>query len=1271
MKNIIFRIASNKEILDWSFGEVKNSETINYRTLKPEFGGLFCERIFGPVKDYECHCGKYKGRGFKKNRCETCGVELISSKSRKERMAHIKLNAILVNSIYHKIYPSKLSLILNIPSTKIDKIIYLESFVIFKNLNKYKRLDIISKDKYEDLSLEYGKISCKSGGEGILKLLENINIKEEYKATKKKILSNKNNKKKDILRFEIIKSFYKNNIRIENLVLKNIPVIPPAIRPLVELENGKFASSDLNELYRRLINRNNRIRSIKSSFFSEDIINNEKKLLQESLDALMCSGDDSSNYYSNYNKKLKSILQNLKGKYGRFRQNLLGKRVDYSGRSVIVSEPKLKLNQCCIPLEIIYEIFKPFIICKIITKYSKTIEKSKKLYLKKNKKVMNIVKQMVKNYKIILNRAPTLHRLGIQSFDIKITKEKAIKINPLVCFSYNADFDGDQMAVHLPITKKAQLESKLLFNSDRSIFSISNGKFSIFPNQDMILGLYLLTKRKHKKKCRYYKKVSDIINEIEFKNYNFNDSLYFINKKKFYYSTYGRVYLFDKINKIVSISFDLINKNIKKGNINEILYNIYRLNGKKKTITLIEKIMKIGFNYCTKYGFSISFKEIKVSKKKKQIIKEVFKKNSNYYNNNKITNINIFNNSWIYAYKKIHYENTKKITNVFKNILISGAKSNITQIKQIFSFKGTILSHNDIKLNIPIFSSFLEGLDSYQYFLSTFSSRKGLVDTSLKTADSGYLTRRLVNLCQSVVTKEYDCNTKIGLKLYTVKKKNEILGRFSTKDIILYGKCILKKDFPINTKISKKIINYEIPITIRSPIFCKTNYGICSKCYGFDLSKDKIVNIGEAVGIIAAQSIGEPGTQFTMRTFHIGGSSLAKEELFFINSKFKGYLRYSQKLITIKKKYNSNVVYSNKEYLFITDKNERILQKIKVKYGDIIYKKNGSSIKKKENIIERLRFIKIIYIPKKKYNINIEKVIKNSVIKKKRIDNKSDLIKIICTKKNTSIEINYKKKIIKKNYYILHRKNNTIHKGDIFIFKDKKIKYVDNITDSIKTIENLLELYAPKKKSIISKYNGKLKILADKIIIGNSIPFKISGKLLFKEKDYIIKGYKITKGNIDIIEIFENKNVNYFSKYLIRKVQNIYKKQGININNKHFEIVIKQMLNIVQITSNINKNIYNGKKVLKCEMKKNIKYKKLIMGMTKMSMNNPSFIASASFQETGKIISEASLLCKKDKFLGLKENIIVSNLIPVGTSFSNDNKSIIKKEENKKENKKK
>ncbi|MGX7576554.1 DNA-directed RNA polymerase subunit beta' [Candidatus Vidania fulgoroideorum] len=1232
INKIHLKILSPKEIVKISFGEVKSSETINYRTLKPEFEGLFCEKIFGPTKSYECYCKKYSGVYYKNKKCEVCKVDIVNSNVRRKRMGYIKLNSYLVNTLFYKVFPSKLSLILNIKSKKLESLIYLEKLLIIKNpVAKYKKYGIISLNKYEELKIEFGKkIKSLSGGEAIYKLLKRVNLKKEYNKIKKKILENKNLNKKEIYKFEIFKSFIKNKIKPEWIVLKNLPVLPPGLRPLVELENGKFVSSDLNELYRRIINRNNRLKSIDSPFFPSSMIIDEKRNLQESLDSLFCVGDSGNNFYRSYKKSLKSILDILKGKTGRFRQNLLGKRVDYSARSVIISEPNMKINNCYIPKKIAVEIFKPFIINILINKkYIISFKNIDYFYNNQKNVIYKILKKICLKFRIILNRAPTLHRLGIQAFKIKLTNEKAIKIHPLVCFSYNADFDGDQMAAHLPISKKTINECKKLLNPYNNLFLPSNGSFAYFPNQEILLGLYLQTLRNKNKKIKLYYKIKDCLYDLKINHININNNIYVFIKKKIELTTYGRVLIYNKIKKIKDIKFSLINKNIRKKNIQKILKEIYLKAGKINTFNIIEKLTKIGFNFSTKFGFSLCYDDIITTKKKKIIVNKMFSKIKNFFSKKEYFNKTSknFEKTWFYSYKKIQNKVIKKINkkrdNPFSIILLSGAKSNFVQIKQISIIKGFLINK---LFKIPLFSSFFEGINNFQYFLSTYSSRKGLTDTSLKTADSGYLTRRLVNICQNVIISEYDCKTTEGLNL-SKKSNADLKGRYSVRNLYYKNKLVLSKKKIIKLKNANYIIkkNFE-NFKIRSPIFCKSKIGICSKCYGINLANDRLAQIGDVVGVISAQSIGEPGTQLTMRTFHMSGNIDEKTEYFRIFSNFKGFIRFSQKLKCKKNEYKEQIVISKNEKIFITKENEEIVQKIKLNYGDKILYNNGTYIGKGILIVERFKFLKVLYIIKNKTKFKIEKNWKKKCsFKKKRIDKNKYILKIKKLKKEINIMLKFKNKKfkLKKKHYYLLRNNKKFKEGDIFILKKTKSKYNENITNSLERIERILEVRGDKK------------------------PFET------------------------------NLNINFVSNYFINKIQKIYIKQNVDINNKHFEVVLKQMFNTVIIKNNIDENIYKGKKISRKEITKkrikypNLKYNNIVEGITKTSVNSKSFISAASFQETGKVLSEATLLCKKDKLLGIKENIIVGKLIPAGTGFLNNvkNRKIKKKTKKKTENK--
>ncbi|MGX7582876.1 DNA-directed RNA polymerase subunit beta' [Candidatus Vidania fulgoroideorum] len=1250
IKNIFIKIASPKKILSWSYGEVKSSETINYRTFKPEFDGIFCQRIFGPIKDFQCYCGKHEKGG----RCNFCGVEIISSKERRRRMGHIELQTYLVNPLFFKISPSKISIILNVSKKNIEKISNCEKFIV-KNTHNYVKKNTIIDDKIKKkINIEYGsKIKFLTGGKAIFQLLKSLNLKKIKKKSKKKIIRNKNIKN-NILRYRICESFIKNNIKPQWMVMKYVPVLPPDLRPIVELENGNFASSDINELYRRLINRNNRLKVMKNSFFPESVIRKEKKLLQDSLNALMIYGDYNIRGNFGTKKVLKSISENLKGKNGRFRQNLLGKRVDYSARSVIVVEPEIKLNECFIPKIIAYELFKPFIIRKLLKdKYSLNIKSATFEFENKSKLVFNILKKIVRNFYIILNRAPTLHRLGIQSFKIKLTKEKAIKINPLVCFSYNADFDGDQMAVHLPISYESNLESRFLLSPYNNLFLPSNGNPTYFPNQDIILGLYLLTKRNNNKIYNIID-IDNVLKNLFLKKKNLNKTIIVRYNNKKYITTYGRVELFELLNR--KISFDIINKTFCKNNILDILKIVFSKYKKKKTFVFIEKLLNIGLEYCTKLGFSFSYSDIKTTKFKKKILSK------------KISKLFFCNRTSILLnfIKTISCEYNKNFTfdnSPIKVLIDSGAKSNLLQINQISSIRGFMYKPNGKILKIPIISNLKEGMDSIQYFLSTNGARKGLSDTSIKTADSGYLTRKLVESSHNLFLKKKDCKSNKGFNVYTKYLKNEdIIGRFLVRNYF-FEKIYFKKKNPINKELAKIIIKNNEFIYLRSPLFCKLKEGICCKCYGFDLSKKSKSNIGDSVGIIAAQSIGEPGTQLTMRTFHMGGVVFTKSFKNKNKTSLEGYIRFSSEIRFIKDSINRNVIINIGNIYLLNNKSE-ILEKFKIKYGYIIYVNDGQKVNKNKKIYQNLEK-NVLFVAKKKCKIKIN--LKFIKCEKKKINN-IFLYKVKKIYKKSFLKINKRRIKLKKKHIFIFRKNYKLLKGDRVLFSNKKKRTSKDITKGLSEIVSIFE--SRKKKEAIIAPNFcvlKTKKNKKKIILKLDNEFhKISykKKIIVSNNKFLYKGQKVTKGRKNFSKLSNLFGRNYISNLLINKIRTIYENQNVYINIKHFEVIIKQMLSFVLIKSN-NKYYFKGEKV----ERKNLFLKKksfynIVEGITKIASNSSSFISSASFQETNKILSKFSISCKNDPLLGLKENVITSNPIPSGTGFfknKNDNKSINKK----------
>ncbi|MGX7577109.1 DNA-directed RNA polymerase subunit beta' [Candidatus Vidania fulgoroideorum] len=1188
---ITIKIASPKTIKKWSYGEIKNSETINYRTLKPENNGLFCSKIFGPTENFFCNCLKFKRIRKIKKVCDICKVENIDSSSRRNRMAYIKLNIPICHIWYLKYFPSKLSIILNLNYRKLEKVIYYKSYIILKsNIKTIKVGKIINKNKYYRTVIEYGnEIIAKTGSEGIYQLLKNINIKKELIKIKKKIFSNYKKYNPFLFeRFRILKSFKKNKIKPEWLFVKNLPVLPPDLRPLLKIQEGKFASSDLNKLYKNVLDRNNRLKKMKKLNTPDLIILNEKKMLQEAVDSLF-DNFKSKKILKNNNRALKSISDNLKGKTGRFRLNLLGKRVDYSGRSVIVVDPNIKINYCKIPIMMGIELFKPHIIGEIKKKYNYNLISAEKLFNKKSRKVLNILKKIIKFKPIILNRAPTLHRVGIQAFYPILTNKKAIFISPLVCSAFNADFDGDQMAVHIPLSYKSQLELKTLLISSNKILSIANGEPLIFPSQEMLIGLFYITKKNISlRRILYFSNISEVLNHYNLNNDLTTEIYYEITYMNFIKTTVGRILIFSKIKKLNI--FKYLNKTLNKKNILKLIKKCLFLNGKKKTINFINHLKKIGFYYSTIMGFSLSIYDINIDKIK-YIIKKGIKKeiylNFKYLNrliskkqkkeffvinwNRIIRKVDYNIKFFFFTKKKEIYKKNYKFNNYnfFSYILKSGSKGSYLQTRQILGIKGLIYKPNLELIEYSISSNYINGLDIIQYFLSSSGARKGLSDTSLKTANSGYLTRKLINVAGELVVLKNNCLTSRGIE---VKRKsfNKINGRISLLDIYYKNKLLIKKNQLILEYDIKKLYYSNIKIIfIRSPIFCNLKKGICAMCYGVDLSNFSIVNIGEPIGIIAAQSIGEPGTQLTMRTFHIGGvkgSSCNKKKIIYI----KGFLKYSNNLKIEKK---------NKYYKIVSKKGKLF-----------IFNKQGKLIK------------------------------------------------------------SYK---IYKNYFIDVKNNSYIRKINIFT---NISSYKEDITEGLNTISNLFEV-RNQGNSILSPLTGILKIKNNKITITNFNSIKYintNKKINIKNNSLVLRGKKITNGKINNSDLLNIKGINNCVNKLLFNIQNIYLKHKINIDNKHIELIIRQMLKNIKVKVKNNLHIFNNEIINNIDFYKYkkyiLKYKMLLTGISSTSINK-SFISSASFQETIKILINSAIFCKTDYLKGIKENIITGKIIPVGTGL--------------------
>ncbi|XZR53150.1 MAG: DNA-directed RNA polymerase subunit beta' [Enterobacteriaceae bacterium] len=1338
-------IASPKKILSWSYGEVKKSETINYRTLKPERDGLFCASIFGPIKDYECLCGKYKKLTYCDIKCEKCGVEIIKKKVRRERMGHIKLSTPIVHIWFLRSLPSRISLLLNLSLKNIEKIIYFESYIVIQKGNtNFKKNQLINEEQYLFFKKKYGNnFIAKIGAEAILDLLKKINLKKEYVKLRYKLVEvhSLNKKKKIINRIKLLESFINTCNKPEWIILKILPVLPPDLRPIVPLDESKFAISDLNDLYRRVINRNNRLKKLIKLTAPNIIIKNEKRMLQEAVDALLDNSRKGKIILGANKKQLKSLSDIIKGKQGRFRQNLLGKRVDYSGRTVITVNPFLKLNQCGLPKKMALELFKPYILGKLqFMNLASTIKSAKKMLADENPIIFNILKKIINIHPILLNRAPTLHRLGIQAFEPILIEEKAIQLHPLVCSAFNADFDGDQMAVHIPLTLEAQLEARILMMSTNNILSPSNGDPVIIPSQDVILGLYYMTLEYINAKgngmvlsnvkeaemvynngyASLHARVKVKINE----SIKINNTWY--NKNKIVDTTIGRAILWMIFPK--GLSYKIINKNLIKKDIFNILNICFYTLGLKKTIIFADKLMFIGFKYATKSGISVSIDDMIIPKEKKKIIIEAekdvleiqqqfqfgFLTNSERYNkiidiwaiaNNDITKKMIKNLSYI---KNIKYNSKKTKQFSFNNIFMmadSGSRGSISQIRQLSGMRGLMVKSDGSIIETPIIANFKEGLNVMQYFISTHGARKGLADTALKTANSGYLTRRLVDVVQDLIITEDDCKTNDGIWITSIIEgdivketlSDRVLGRVTSKDIKdkRENKILIFKNTFLNKMLCKILENnYIDKIKVRSPVTCETNFGICRKCYGIDLSKGNIINKGEAVGVIAAQSIGEPGTQLTMRTFHIGGTAFRVATESFIKIKNAGKILFKN-LKCIKNIRGKIIITSRNSKIKIINELNHIIEMHNIPYGAIITKIHNDIVKSNEIIAnwdphiipiisEVYGFAKfsgisdgktIIYKNDEITGLSVMVVLENNELKNKSKKFKPFLTIIDIYNKpvyfnNTNIIVHY---LLPPKSIIQLKAGDEIQIGDILARIPQKIGKTKDITGGLPRVIDLFEARKPKDPAILAEVNGIItfgkETKGKKRLFINLNDIKICEIMIPKWRQLnVFEGEQVSKGDVisygsevphDILRL---KGLSEISNYITNEIQDVYRLQGVKINDKHIEVIIRQMLRKVIIKKPGNSRFLPGEKVeLSCvkimnkklikQNKKPIIFTRDLMGITKSSLTTNSFISAASFQETTRVLTEAAICEKLDKLKGLKENVIIGRLIPSGSGY--------------------
>ena len=1332
--SIKITLASPEKIKSWTYGEIKKPETINYRTFRPEKDGLFCARIFGPIKDYECLCGKYKRMKFRGIICEKCGVEVTKSNVRRERMGHINLATPVAHIWFLKSLPSRISLTVDMKLKEVERVLYFENFIVIEPgltpLKKYQLLDEEELAKYQD---EYGEeaFTAGIGAEAILEMLKSLNLEEEKALLVKTINETKSKvaEERSIKRLKLIESFIETGNKPEWMILTVIPVIPPELRPLVPLDGGRFATSDLNDLYRRVINRNNRLKRLIDLKAPHIIVRNEKRMLQESVDALFDNGRRGRVITGTGKRPLKSLAEMLKGKQGRFRQNLLGKRVDYSGRSVIVVGPDLKLHQCGLPKKMALELFKPFLYARLNKLgLASTIKQAKKLVETERDEVWDALEVIVREHPVILNRAPTLHRLGVQAFEPKLIEGDAIELHPLTCAAFNADFDGDQMAVHIPLSLEAQLEARVLMMSTNNILSPSNGKPIIVPSQDMILGIYYLSQPPYqdKKIEGYFVNNSEIEHALETGQIKVHSRVIsrFItldengnNKLEKHISTAGRFLLANLLPKNINIKFSLIDRLLPKKLVSEIIDSVFRFCGQKSTVIFCDKLKDLGFKHAFKAGISFGKDDLVIPENKQQLIEETKKLISDYesqYTEGLITRGEKYNkvvDAWSKCTDRVAAEMMKRIsaTEVTENGLKinsvfmmadSGARGSAAQMKQLAGMRGLIAKPSGEIIESPITSNFKEGLTALEYFNSTHGARKGLADTALKTASSGYLTRRLCDVAQDLTITKIKCEKPGFIKLSEVLEGGNImvslsersLGRVTATDVKnpLTGEVIIKKSEMIDEAACDKIDAAGVKfLNVYSVMTCSSKEGVCATCYGRDLSRGKMVHVGEAIGMISAQSIGEPGTQLTMRTFHVGGTASVKQESQIV-SKSEGTLKIINTNLLEDSKKNLIVMGRNTE-LSIEDDNGLQIAVYKVPYGSKLFNQNGDKVKKNSKICEWDPYTTPVIAEKSGIAGYVDLIdgvsIQETTDDATGISSKS-VVDWRAQSKNTDLKPRItlrdeKGNVIKKaddneaRYYLVPdsilsvKDGQKIFAGDVIARLPKETTKTKDITGGLPRVAELFEARKAKDSAIIAENNGKVlfgkevrgkqrvSIVSDSGETSNYLIPK--GKHInFNQGEVINKGEYLLDGQPLPHDILRILGIEELTEYFVNQVQDVYRLQGVIINDKHIETILRQMLKKIEVKESGDSSLLPGEIIdrikfdnlnekLKAEGKNQVKGERVLMGITKASLQTESFISAASFQETTRVLTDAAIRGKVDKLTGLKENVIVGRLVPAGT----------------------
>jgi len=1395
ISKVSIKLASPDTILQWSRGEVTKPETINYRTYKPERDGLFCEKIFGPVKDWECHCGKYKRIRYRGVVCDRCGVEVTQRSVRRERMGHIELAVPVVHIWYLRSVPSKIGSLLGMSTKDLEKIVYYESYVVIKpGKTGLKEKDLITEEQYQEILEKFpdndklpddhpDKFIAKMGGEAIRDLLRNIDIEELSNELKAQLAQETSEQKKyEILkRLKVVEAFNQKVVvkgkeefinKPEWMVLTIIPVIPPELRPLVPLEGGRFATSDLNDLYRRVIIRNNRLKRLKEIKAPEIILRNEKRMLQEAVDALLDNSRRVNAVKADTNRPLKSLSDILKGKQGRFRQNLLGKRVDYSGRSVIVVGPELKLHQCGLPKDMAVELFKPFLIRKLMERgYAKAARTAKKIIERKDPIIWEILEKVVEGHPVLLNRAPTLHRLGIQAFQPVLTDAKAIQLHPLVCVAFNADFDGDQMAVHVPLSYEAQLEARILMLSSHNLLKPADGKPITIATQDIVLGLYYLTKERAGEpgEGKTFSSPEEVIiahnsgklglhAKIKVRILNQETGKYELVE-----TTTGRVIF----NQIVPKGIGFINEVLTKKKLTNLIAKIYNKFGNVITAEFLDEMKDMGFYYATKSGISIGIPDVIVPEEKEQIIAEYQRRVDIHHRDHlagEITDTERYNkviDEWSAATEKVAkvlFEKLSKINQGFNPLFVmldSGARGSKDQIRQLGGMRGLMQKPQKgmtgqpyEMIEHPILSNFREGLSIREYFLSTHGARKGLADTALKTSDAGYLTRRLVDVAQDVVVTEEDCGTVRGITMTALKEEggeevmvslaDRIVGRVALHDIYhpITGEIIVESGHEITEELAQKIEEAGIDeVEVRSVLTCESKYGVCVKCYGRNLATGRMVEVGEAVGIIAAQSIGEPGTQLTLRTFHTGGSVagagyrsskiLAKNsgKVRFVNIKYIEYEKMDE--------YEHETVLrviSRHGYLLIEDEKSGIARKYAVPYASDLKVRDGQFVEKGAELYETDPYNSLI-LAEKSGRVELIDFIPDVTYREEADETTGHMQRVI-------IEAKDKTKVPKikittpegEEYYqpipvraLVDENLNdgvNIKAGDIIAKIPREQAKIRDITGGLPKVVNLFEARTPNNPAELAEIDGVVSVRAEKNyyivrITSDDGQFKKEYQipqtkhLLVEDGDRVYAGDRLTDGPIDPHKILSIKGLNAVQQYLVNEIQDVYRNEGVEINDKHIEVIVRQMMRKVKITNPgdtkflerdiVDKDVVDEendrirgmvvitskgdskfkvgqlksrneverenenlkrkkKKPAEYRPAKGAEFEPILLGITSAALTSESWISAASFQETTRVLTDAAIEAKVDYLRGLKENVVVGQLIPAGTGFRNDKK---------------